>query len=169
LSKLKEITEYKNKILDSLTTNQNIVRALTYNNKDFLNEISDYDNSNQPNISDEDAKNLIYTQIFPYTKIDGLVDKVESFITLSFKGYKMVNNAYKCGFLYFYVFTNIKNMRTDYGLRTDYIISEIDEMMNKSRILGIGRLRFYDMSDFDITTNNEYLGGYIGYEVIDFN
>lgn len=139
-----------------LISSEKIVRALSINSSDFLN---------QPLTIN--PVSLIYNNIFPYQKVPSAQDTATTFITMKF-GYKPSDVYYKLSIVYFYVITHISLVRTDYGnLRYDFIISEIDKLFNQQRGIGIGKLPFYDMNDFQV--DSDWLGAYIGYKSKEFN
>lgn len=81
--------------------------------------------------------------------------------------YKPNGMKYKNGSIYFYIITHNSLIRTDYGvLRYDFIVNQIDELMNSSRDIGLGALAFYDMDDFLV--NNNYSGVYVAYKSTEF-
>jgi len=160
-----ELSVYKNTILEMLISNDNIVRAVANPTSNFLDE---------PPIDKQDIKDLIdnpsdllYQNIYPYSYIPETQDTQKTFITLKFGNYKYVNNYFKSGEICFYVFSHYKLLRTDYStLRTDYIINEIHKIFNATDKLGINKLGFKTMSDFN--PNTYLLGSYIVYDAIDF-
>ena len=82
-------------------------------------------------------------------------------------GYKPNGMTYKNGSIYFYIITHNSLIRTDYGmLRYDFLANKIDELMNSSRDIGLGKLPFYDMDDFIV--NENYIGIYLAYKSTEF-
>lgn len=151
-----ELGKNKNEIMARLILSEEIVKALTYNNNNFLD---------QPTL--EDSTTLLYSQILPYMKVPKIQDEAKTFITMKF-GYKPDGAYYKVSTVYFYVVTHISLIKTDYGnLRYDYLINQIDMLFNSQRGLGIGKLPFYAMDDFQI--NDNWIGAYIGYKSTEFN
>jgi hypothetical protein len=151
-----ELGKNKNEIIMRLISSENIIKALTYPLTNFLE---------QP--TSEDPISLIYTQIFPYAKVPTTQDTAKTFITMKF-GYKPDGVFYKVSNIWFYVITHISLVRTDYGmLRYDFIINEIDKLFNSQRGIGIGKLPFYTMDDFQV--NDNWLGVCIGYKSTEFN
>lgn len=139
-----------------LISSENIVKALTYNDDNFLS---------QP--TPENPTTLIYNQIFPFMKVPTAQDEAKTFITMKF-GYKPDGAFYKVSTIYFYVVTHISLVKTDYDtLRYDYLINQIDMLFNSQRGLGIGKLPFHVMDDFQI--NENWLGAFIGYKATEFN
>jgi hypothetical protein len=139
-----------------LLSSSNIIKALTRPETNFLD---------QPLI--DDPTTLVYTQIFPYQRIPTSNDTAKTYITMKFS-YRPNGMYYKINTIYFYVITHISLVRTAYAcLRYDYLINQIDILFNSQRGIGIGKLPFYEMSDFQI--NESWLGSYIGYKSTEFN
>lgn len=157
LSNLENLSKDKLIIMERLLQSKNICKALYYNNRDFLD---------QPDI--EDVSELIFKNIFPYRKVPNVNDDMRSYITLSFGNYKPVRNSFKFGLITLFVFTHMDLVETDYeALRTDYLISEIEKVMNGKNGIGIGKAEFYDMDEIQL--NDSYLGYYITYKIYEFN
>jgi len=156
MARLAEVTTYKNTILSNLIQNEDIVKALYSKEPNFLD-------SSTP----VDAKSLLFTNIFPYAYIPNSQETQEAYITVLFK-FRRYNNAIKVGRVCFYVFAHKDLLKTDYPwLRTDYIINKIEEMFNRSRDLGIGKLEFREMED--VKVSDYHSGSYIIYEDMSFN
>jgi len=157
MGQFEKLTEYKNKILRNIISNENLVKSLIDNRKDYLNY----------NLPDGfDSTSLIYSQVFPYQHTLNAEKEMKTYITMSFGKYNYVNNVFKSGILYFYIFTNKLLIETDYGLRTDYILDQIDTMFNKNSDVGVFNLEIDSGGDFRI--NEDYLGTMISYKFYDF-
>lgn len=157
MSRLAKISTDKITVMQRLLSSQKICKALQYSDSDFLD---------QPDLADTSC--LIYDRIFPYKKIPDFVKEKASYITLSFNNYRPIRSSFKSGLIFIHVMVHQDLMRTDYGvLRTDFIISEIDKLMNSKTGIGIGEVEFYEMDEF--TINEKYMGVYIGYKLVEFN
>lgn len=157
ISRLQDLSKDKNTVLERILSNQDICKAVKYPVRDFLD---------QPDV--ENPFDLIYDNIFPHFFIPETVKEEKTFITLSFRRYRPVKSAYKSGLLFINVFTHQNLYRTNYGfLRTDFIISEIDKLVNSKEGIGVGKPEFYDMDEMYI--NNLYSGLSIGYKLYEFN
>ena len=142
--------------MSRLVSSENIVKALTYSDNNFLDK---------PML--DDSTTLLYNQIFPFAKVPKSTDEAKTFITMKF-GYKPDGAYFKLSNIHFYVITHISLIKTDYEtLRYDYLINQIDMLFNSQRGIGIGKLPFYEMSDFAV--NEDWLGAYIGYRALEFN
>jgi hypothetical protein len=152
-----DLSNDKVTIMMRLLGSQNICKALNYSQSNFLD---------QPDI--EDTSVLIYNKIYPYKFVPVADDNANSYITLSFRNYDLVNTSFKSGYIYINVLVHINLMQTDYGwLRSDYILSEIDKLMNQQRGIGIGKPQFYKMDEMYV--NDKYFGIYIAYKMNELN
>ena len=157
MSHFQELTEYKNNIMFKLITNENLLKALVNNNKDFINQ------SLPENFS---PSNLIYSNIYPYRHVPSITTDPKTFITMSFTNFDYRNNEFKSGVLSFFIITHSTLASTDYGLRYDYILSQIDQMFNKQ--YGVGAFRLNLVNGGDLQVNEEYFGSMISYKFVDF-
>lgn len=102
-----------------------------------------------PNVPFEDAKSLIYTQIFPH---EYLPETAETSLTYVCCEVDVLNSEVKTFLhpvLYVWVFTHASNLRLpEGGVRTDAICSEICSRINGSRYYGLGELRLYAVKRF---------------------
>lgn len=157
ISRFQELGQNKLTILMKFIENEDIVKCLVNNENNFLDI---------PLPVGFDVTSLIYSQIFPYRFVPTIQTTPKTFITMRF-GYKPNGMTYKNGSIYFYIITHTSLIRTDYGqLRYDFLANKIDELMNSSRDIGLGKLPFYDMDDFVV--NENYSGIYIAYKSTEF-
>lgn len=158
MARLNELSEYKFTIISRLLENEELCKAIYYNDTDFLDKAC---------INDPTEK-LVYNHIFPYRFIPDVNESKKTFVTMSFQKFHLVNNSFKKGLIYLYVVTHRDLFKTDYGVtRIDYILNKIDELFNQKRGIGMGKLEFYEMNEF--LANEKYQGNYICYKPIDFN
>ena len=156
LANFKHLKEYKNKVLQKLIENENIAKAVGNNSANFLS------------VEIDDPYDLLYKNIYPYTHVPETNEEEKTFITISFRDFRYVNRKFVAGRIKFNVFTHLKGlMRTNEGLRTDFIISEICEMFNESNEFGIGKLQFDIMDEYYVDT--KFSGHYIQFINVDFN
>jgi hypothetical protein len=157
MGRFAELGQNKFIILLKLIEDQDVVKCLVNNQTNFLDV---------PLPKDYDSTSLIYNSIFPYKFLPGVQTAPKTFITMSFS-YKPKGMTYKNGAIYFYIICHNDLLRTDYGtLRYDFLVNQIDELMNCSRDIGLGKLAFYDMSDFLV--NDNYSGIYLAYRSTEF-
>jgi hypothetical protein len=157
LSNFSELTDYKNNIIFKLISNENLVKAIYNTDRSFLSQ------SLPENF---DTTSLVYDSIFPYSYIPNITTSPKTFITMSFINFKYINNVFKSGILNFNILSHHSLMSTDYGLRTDYILKEIDLLFNKQHDVGAFNLELYSGGDFII--NENYYGMSINYKFYDF-
>lgn len=151
-----ELKTYKNDIMLKLIGNDNIVKALSLNYPDFIDR----------SITIEPT-DLLYTQIFPYKCSPYTQNEQKTFITMKFGDYRLINRTYKSGKIWFYIFTHYELMRTNEGLRSDYLINQIDSIFNESSDFGIGKMQWDSMDDFQV--NEDFMGSMICYKDYSFN
>lgn len=151
MSALKELTDYKNTIIERIVGNQNVIKALYYSHSDY---------ESQPDLSVEEIMDkVLYSNIFPFNfipttdeelkTIKGYLTFTVSDITPSSKGF-----VFNSGSIYFSVYLHKDMFRTDYGhLRSDFLASSIFELFNQQRGIGIGKLEFKNMRETSINSN----------------
>ena len=154
-----KIVEYKNNIIFKLITNENLLKALVINEENYLEQ-------NLP--ENFQPTSLIYSQIFPYQYTIDIEELPKTYITMSFGNYKYINNCFKNGILTFFIFSHKTLIsKSNYGLRTDYILDQVDSMFNKKKDVGDFSLELYGGGD--IKVNDDYFGSMISYRFIDFS
>lgn len=152
-----ELNNYKKNIMFKLLTNENLVKALINNNSDFIN---------QSLPEDFQPPSLIYSHIYPYRYIPNIETEPKNFITLSFGNYRYSNNVFKSGIVTFHISCHTSMLQTDYGLRYDYILNQIDELFNNKN--DIGSFNLILESGGDLIINDNYFGCLISYKFYDF-
>ena len=153
MSGFENLSNDKVKIMMRLLNSKELCKALHYTNPNFLD---------QPDI--EDPCELIYKNIYPYRFIPQVNDTRSTYITLSFGSYKPVGTHFKTGIISFHAFTHLDLIRTDYDkLRYDFLIAEIDKLMNQQRGIGIGKMQFHEADE--LLVNENYVGMYVAYKL----
>lgn len=138
-----------------LLTNEKIVKAIVNNNANFL----DTPLPNNP-------ITLLYDNIYPYKHTFNTIEEVKTFITMDFGEYKYINNKFQSGLVTFYTFSHKSIIRTDYGLRYDFILKEINNLFNKQHSIGAFNLTLVGGGDFQV--NHDYFGALVTYRFTDF-
>jgi len=157
LAKFEELSKYKNTIMLKLLESQNICKALFYNETNFLNK-DDI----------EDTSILVYDNIYPHFFVPNVDDTAKTYLSIHFKRFRPISNVFKQGLIFISIFTHKSLFKTDYGVtRVDFLLNKIDEIMNKQRGFGLGKLELYEMDEFSV--NNSYSGAYLSYKPVDFN
>ncbi|OME55387.1 hypothetical protein BSK59_12975 [Paenibacillus odorifer] len=159
MSRLKELTEFKNTIIQRIVSNQDILKAVYYRDQNFLN---------QPNVDNE---SVLYKNIFPYNFIPSSpeeVGQVKTYITLSITDYKPVGGSrFRAGSVYIYTFSHKSLFKVDLptgDLRVDFIVAGLDEMLSDKRGIGIGELEFVGMKEYIV--NQDYQGYVLHYRPV---
>lgn len=156
MSRLSELTDYRNIIITRLTSDQEILKAVYHNHLNFLS---------MPDVLVED---VMYKNIFPFYYVPGIDEKMKSYINISLTDYRKAGNVkFKAGRILIYVITHKELFRTDYGcLRTDYLVSKIDHLFDGKRGIGLGELEFMGMRE--VVINEHFLGNCLEYRPVDF-
>ena len=150
---LQEFFDYKNVFMRELCTNDTIVHLVT-----------DKEDSAVPNHT------LAYTQIYPFEYVPETVDNGQTFICfdVDMQIQYNPNKTFYHPILYVWVFTHKSKLRLpEGGIRTDAIASEIDKMLNGSRIYGLGELNLRGVERFAPIV--DYQGRVLTYTAKDFN
>lgn len=156
MTRFESLARDKATVIDRILDCPEIMKALKYNEKNFLE---------QPNFDNE---SLLFENLFPHRFVPGTSENKKTYLTISFGKYRPIKNSFKSGLITFSVFTHQDLFRTDYGsLRTDFVIAKLDEIFNGAEGLGVGKAEFYDMDALSL--NTDYHGSYISYKVCDFN
>ncbi|OZB98023.1 hypothetical protein [Paenibacillus sp. XY044] len=155
MSRLKDLSKDKETIMLRLIGSPDLCKALYYPDSDFLDK---------PDI--EDGSDLFYENIYPTSKVPELSVEAKSYITMAFRGYGPINNRFTKGYIYLYVIIHNSLMRTDYGfLRSDYLLDEINKLMDGQRGIGIGKTNFYKMDEMYV--NDSYAGFYTSFKLVE--
>lgn len=157
MSRFEDLAKDKNTFLNMIIGSEDIMKAIVYNERDFLDKDSI-----------ENPEDYIFKQVMPYRFVPDTTDEKKTFITMTFDDYRPVNNVFKTGNVIFHVFTHQDLFRTDYGmLRVDFLISKVDELFNETRLGGIGKMQFLKMGS--LAVNDKYHGSYIAFKMYEYN
>ena len=143
----------------SIITNTNIVRALVVDSVDFLNSTPTAEQLNIIN----NPELLIRSQIFPYKNVNLKLNVDKTLITMSFVDFKKKGVQYQNGMIYFHILVPNALEYTNEGSRYDFIMEQLEIIFNDK---GIGKFEFYNSGDIDI--NDDYMGAYVAFEILDF-
>lgn len=128
---LSEFFNYKNRLMEDLLTNEEIVRLL------------------DDKIDMKDAWKLAYDCVFPYEHIPDTVESARTFICFDVDVQKSVNKTFLLPTVYIWVFSHRSKMHLkEGGVQTDKLVSEIAKAINGSRFYGIGELDLYSVKRF---------------------
>ena len=147
---LDELFDYKNKLMEDLLTNHDIVS--------LINE----------NVDLKHAKQLVYTHVFPYEYVPDTVEEGKTFICCDVDIQKTINQTFLLPTLYIWVFTHKSKLRLpEGGVRTDRLCSKIAGAINGSREYGLGELELYSVKRFAPMT--DFQGKVMTFYAKDFN
>lgn len=147
---LKELTEYRQKIMKLLCSDQKIVDL-----------IKDTQNSSIPD------RSLMYTRIFPYAYTPDVVKDTNTFICFRIYVPEVMNKTFKKVNIVFYIFSHQDYIRTSEGLRPDLIAERVEELFNGTMDLGVGRMSLTGTDD--ISPSSNFHGIALEYSVSEFN
>lgn len=147
---LSEFFDYKNKLMEDLLTNPEVVKLL--------------DNS----VELKNAKQLAYTHVFPYEYIPDTVEEAKTFICFDVDVQESINKTFLLPTLYIWVFSHKSKLRLlEGGVQTDKLASEIAKAINGSRFYGLGELDLYSVKRFTPVT--DYQGKVMTFHAKEFN
>lgn len=147
---LSEFFDYKNRLMEDLLTNAEIVKLI-----DADTEL-------------EDASKLAYTQVFPYEYIPDTVEHADTFICFDVDIQESLNKTFLLPTLYIWVFSHKSKLRLpEGGVQTDKLVSEIAKAINGSRFYGLGELDLYSVRRFAPMT--DYQGKVMTFHAKEFN
>jgi len=147
---LSEFFDYKNKLMEDLLTNEEIVKLV------------------DDTVKLGDAKTLAYTSVFPHEYIPDTVEEAKTFICFDVDIQESVNKTFLLPTLYIWVFSHKSKLRLpEGGVQTDKLVSEIAKAINGSRFYGLGELDLYSVKRFAPVTG--YQGKVMTFHAKEFN
>ena len=152
--------DMRNKICLELLQNQNIIKALVVENKDFLNVAL---NDEQQKYIDNPSL-LIRNYVYPYKKIFDTAMEHKTIISTEFSNFNKQGKSYRNGLVTFYILCPIEIESTAYGVRYDYIADEIETIFTKTTI---GEFNFHNRGDIEV--GDRYIGHYITLRITEFH
>jgi hypothetical protein len=151
----KTFQEYRDIIINTIMSSENILKAITVNHTDFLDSqlIVPY-------------KNIPYNYIYPYKASCENIDTPKTILTMSFNNFKFDGVKLKSGKIFFYTICHVSLIKTDYGNRYDYIYDCLNTLFNNNPNLGIGKAKMTTADD--MTVSDTQLGNMCCLEITDF-
>ena len=147
---LDEFYDYKNRLMEDLLTNEEIVKLITE-----PGEVTD-------------SASLVYKQVFPYEYVPQTIQEGKVFICCDVDIHDTVNKTYLTPVLYIWIFAHRSKLRLpEGGVRTDKICSEISKQINGSRFYGLGELNLSSVLRF--APISDYQGKVMKFVAKDFN
>jgi len=160
MARLTEIFYYKEKLIDAITSDQLLMRALVNPGMDALT------------LPDPDVSDVIYKNVFPYKyNDDTIIEQAKNYIFMDFAATGISGNNFKDISITLYVLVHktmdllLNDSQT--VVRTDYIAYRLDEIINNKRY-GIGKVQFNTFRPLGNTPTG-FLGVALIYTTIDFN
>lgn len=147
---LHDFYDYKNRLMEDLLTNENIVK--------LLNE----------RLPMSEARTLAYNQVFPCEYVPETVQDGKTYICYDIDIQKGSKTFYY-PVLYIWVFAHRSKLRmpNGEGVITDKLCSEICKAIDGSRFYGLGELEFYSAKRFAPMT--DYQGKVLTFNMKEFN
>ena len=152
MANLEEFTSYKQTLMKALCTSSVVKNLLKLS-------------SDPSNITGKDMR---YKRIFPYNYVPLTIETAQTFICFTVTAPNVKDDLITELRLTIYVFTHQDLMRTDNGMRTDLLISEIDKLLNGSTQYGLGKVSLKSCDVMQVPCQG-YSGLYSVYSVKDFN
>lgn len=148
---LEEFFDYKNRFVEDIVTNKEIVKLLAEDGGGVADPVE-----------------LVYSQVFPYEYVPETIQKAQTFICCDVDVQKSINKTKLIPVMYVWVFTHKSKMRLpEGGIRVDRICSEIAKAINGSRYYGLGELDLHAVRRFAPVT--DYQGKMMTFLAEDFN
>lgn len=147
---LQDFYDYKNKLMEDLLTNEEVVRLL------------------DADIEMEDAPRLAYKQVFPCEYVPETVHDGSTFICFDVDIQESYDKTFYSPVLYVWVFSHRSQLRLpEGGVRTDRLCSEIAKQIDGSREYGLGQLKLYCVKRFAPMT--DYQGKCLTFKMKEFS
>lgn len=147
---LSEFFDYKNKLMEDLLANPEVVKLL------------------DDSVEMRNASSLAYTHVFPYEYIPDTVEHAKTFICFDVDVQESINKTFLLPTLYIWVFSHKSKLRLrEGGVQTDKLVSEIAKSINGSHFYGLGELDLYSVKRFAPVT--DYQGKVMTFHAKEFN
>lgn len=152
MANLEEFTRYKQTLMKAICTSDEIVDLLRLD-------------TDPKTITGKDMR---YTRIFPYNYVPLVTENANTYICFTVTAPNVRNDVISELCLTVYVFTHQDIMRTDNGMRTDLLASEIDKLLNGSTKYGLGKVSLRTCDVLQVPVRG-YAGLFSVYYVKEFN
>lgn len=160
---LANFTQWKQEAMDKLLKDDVLMKLMCYPTEDCLV---------RPNVTQQQRKDLIYKQIYPYKFADQIAEKKMSYISLGMsnfvpqEGFRQFSDDYMQGYLYFYILVDRGILKTKTGVRSDLILDRVYRIFQGQQIFGMGEARVEAMVE-NWQQNNDFGGYTLGFRVVD--
>lgn len=152
MANLEEFTTYKQTLMKEICKSDSIVNLLRL----------DTDKAGMT------GRDMRYVRIFPYNYVPLVTEHASTFVCFTVTAPNVKNDSITELVLTIYVFTHQDIMRTENGMRTDLLVSEIDKLLNGSTNYGLGKVSLKGCDVLQVPVRG-YSGLYSMYSVKDFN
>ena len=152
MAHLEEFTSYKQTLMQAICTSDSIVRLLKL----------------ETDPEDITGRDMRYDRIFPYNYVPLVTQNAKTFVCFIVTAPSVRDGIVSDLQLTVFVFTHQDIMRTDRGMRTDLLVSEIDKLLNGSTKYGLGKVKLKACDVLQVPVRG-YSGLYSVYTVKDFN
>ena len=146
---LEELSKYKIEIMKRLCLSKEIQSLILFSE------------------SENQGKEMMYKNIFPYAFIPDTVTDASTFICFDLEIQRVQNRTFKDINMLFWIFTHQSLMRTENGIRTDIIANEVDKILNGNKNFGLGTSELKKV--LRINPAKDYHGRSLIYKTVDFN
>lgn len=146
---LEELSKYKIEIMKRLCLNSEIQSLILLSK------------------SQNQGREMMYKNIFPYAFVPDTVTNSSTFICFDLEVQRVENRTFKDINILFWIFTHQSLMRTENGIRTDILANEIDKIMNGNKDLGLGTVDLKKV--LRVNPAKDYYGRMLVYRSVDFN
>ena len=146
----------RNEFMTRLSQDLDLAKCLLCNDSDFR----------KYNPSPKDIESLPFNNIYPCLYTFGTTQETKSMITMGFEYIKgTASNIWKVGTVSFYCFCHKDIVRTVYGLRYDFMLQRINNLIFDTRnSTWIGKMEFVGMRDIIMEGNSSYVGVMVKYK-----
>lgn len=160
VNSIMKISEWKQKIIESLVLDDQLSKLLWYNSADALSRKSlTEDQKYELADSSSDMLRVHGTMYTPEVMMDQ-----KTFIGMSIANFGpqeihyQLSNRFLIGYLYIYILVDNKIMVIDEGWRQDKILERIYDILEGSRMIGMGEMQLGNFND--LWEQNNKFGGY---------
>lgn len=151
LKQLEEFFNYKNRLIEDILTNPNVVRLIT-------NDVAQR----------RDPISLVYDRVFPYENLPDTAEDAKTYICCDVDIQKSINKNLLVPTIYIWVFTHESLARLpEGGVRVDKLCSEIANTISGSHHYGIGALDLSSTRRF--APINDFLGKVMTFQTLEHN
>lgn len=146
-----------------MIADKDLVKLLKYDTPDALHK---------PDLSEDEAYDLVNNRIFGFRYNPKPVDTTGSFIGMGFsnfvpqEGFRQFSDDYIMGYMYLYILVDTEIMITDQGYRQDLVLDRLYDIFQECRGFGMGELRLETC--LELWQHNNKFGGYTaGFRVVE--